>query len=107
MKIRMTPPQLPQSCGRWSNANNIAVTETAIPDPPISNSTLKRKPLNMISSKSGAAPIPKIAKTYTAVVDESSRSIGAGSPVGKNQKTSNTQKATDATKELSIHELDG
>ena len=100
MKIRMTPPQLPQSCGRWSNANNIAVTETAIPDPPISNSTLKRKPLNMISSKSGAAPIPKIAKTYTAVADESSRSIGGGSPAGKNEETSNTLMARVAPKEM-------
>src|SRR5206468_10990998 len=98
--ITITPTQLPQSCRNYNNTKNITVTETAVPDPPISNSTLKRKPLNMISSKSGAAPIPKIAKTYTAVADESSRSMGGGSPAGKNEETSNTLMASVAPKEM-------
>src|SRR5436309_12404302 len=100
IKIKMTPPQFPQSCRRCTTANNIAVTETAVPGPPMSNSTLKRKPLNMISSKSGAATIPKIAKTYTAVGDESSRSMGGGSPAGKNGETSNTLMASVAPREM-------
>ena len=79
-KIKATPAQLPHNCGKRSKANNIAVTETAVPGPRISDRTLKRKPLKMISSNNGATVIPNTANTYMAVVDDRRRSMGGSSP---------------------------